>query len=71
MPGTGRNTIRAVEKLREMATKYPDLRLCQIIGNAVPSEEAKKRNNDFYYVEDDQLIQWLDEFDRKLHHIPR
>lgn len=61
-----RNTFQTITRLCDLAAKYPDLRLCQIIGNAVPAEVAQKYNNDFYYVEDEQLLQWLEEYDHKI-----
>ena len=61
-----RNNIAVVRRLEELLQKYPDLRLCQLIGNAVPSAEAARRNNDFYYLPDEQLLEWLDEFERKV-----
>lgn len=47
-----------------LSNKYPSLRLCQLIGNAVPSEEAQRRNNDLYYVKDEQLLEWLLNFEK-------
>ena len=68
MPGRSRlrDNVTVADRVRELLGKYPDLRLCQLIGNAVPSEEAQRRNNDFYYVEDKQLLQWLEEYDQKI-----
>ena len=44
--------------------KYPNLRLCQLICNAVPPEELARRNNDLYYVEDAELLDWLRSYQR-------
>jgi len=51
-----RQLLSTIERL---SAKYPALRLCQLIGNATPPEEAKRRGNDLYYVEDSVLNQWL------------
>ena len=45
--------------ITRLSEKYPDLRICQLIGNAIPAEEAARRDNDIYYIEDAQLLQWL------------
>ena len=66
MPGTTPDNLLAIERLYQMIVKHPELRLCQLIGNAVPAEEAKRLNNDLYYVEDKQLIGWLDDFDHQV-----
>lgn len=58
-----RGVIQAIDRL---SSKYPDLRITQLIGNATPSEEAQKLNNDLYYVEDSQLLEWLLGYERKL-----
>jgi hypothetical protein len=47
---------RLLAKLGEIWREQPDLRLCQLIGNALRS------NTDNYYVEDDQLEIALDEY---------
>jgi len=53
---------RVLRQLVRISNRNPDLRICQIIGNAVPPEEAKKRNNDIYYIEDADLLKWLEAF---------
>lgn len=55
--------LRTIDRL---SARYPALRICQLIGNAVPSEEAQRRGNDLYYVEDSQLLQWLLDYERKV-----
>ncbi len=51
--------------LRGMSDADPDLRICQLIGNVIPPEEMKKRNNDIYYIEDSDLLKWLAEYQAK------
>lgn len=38
-----------LEKIEQVWRKYPDLRLCQLLGNCFPM-------GDLYYVEDDKLL---------------
>jgi hypothetical protein len=39
-----------------IATKYPALRLCQILGNCYPRREPGYPRGDMYYVEDAELL---------------
>ena len=66
MPGRERVGSSVISKLRELNDKYPDLRVCQLIGNAYPEKERKRRGDDMYYVTDELLLKWLDEFDKKV-----
>lgn len=59
-------TPELLDAVVRLSKKYPNLRLLQLIGNAVPTEEARRRNNDFYYVDDRQLLQWLQEYEAKI-----
>lgn len=54
------------ETLQRLRHKYPDLRLTQLIGNAVPSPEAMRRGNDLYYVTDEDLLHWLRQYEAKI-----
>lgn len=40
-------------------TKYPDLRLAQIISNANSRHHGTTTNHDVFYLEDDDLLQNL------------
>jgi hypothetical protein len=44
--------------------RYPNLRVCQLICNAVPPEELARRQNDLYYIEDAQLLDYLRSYER-------
>ena len=66
MPGIRSDNELVLNKLRAMLIKYPGLRLCQLIGNAVPADVARKCKNDFYYVEDARLVDYLTIYDSKV-----
>ena len=59
-------TPELLTEITRLSEKYPELRLCQLIGNALPAEEREKRDNDIYYVEDAELLRWLREFESKM-----
>jgi len=50
-----RREILAV--LLRLSERYPGLRIAQIIGNAVPT-------NDLYYIEDSDLFRYLLQYER-------
>ncbi len=58
-------TPELLTELARLSNKYPGLRLCQLIGNAIPREEAAKRDNDIYYIDDAQLLKWLKAWDAR------
>lgn len=45
---------KTLDMIKEIWLKYPDLRLCQLLENAKPSNL-----NDMYYIEDEDLIKLL------------
>ncbi len=57
---------RIILALTEIMKRAPDLRVCQIFGNAIPHEELARRNNDIYYIEDDDLLRYLRTFEEFL-----
>jgi len=59
------------ETLQRLRHKYPDLRLTQLIGNAVPPPEATRRGNDLYYVTDEDLLGWLRQYEAKIDELRR
>lgn len=59
-------TPELLDTVVRLSKKHPSLRLCQLIGNAIPTEEAQRRNNDIYYIEDRELLKWLLEFEDKV-----
>jgi len=54
---TRKEYLRAklLEIIKAISEKYPELRLCQILGNSYPL-------NDMYYVEDEVLLNRLIEY---------
>ena len=46
-------------ELTRLSEKYPELRLCQLIANAIPPQEYARRGKEIYYIEDSQLLDWL------------
>lgn len=56
---------RVLDEMLRLLQKYPSLRVCQLIGNSIPTEELQRRENDIYHIEDEQLLQWLREFESK------
>jgi len=46
-------TEELLEVIKEAKRQYPDLRLCQLLSNAVPGK------TDLYYVEDHVLLHML------------
>ena len=66
MPGVRSDRQRVMDKLGDLLRKYPDLRVCQLIGNAYPEKQRKRRGDDMYYVTDKDLYEWLDAYDKKI-----
>ena len=50
-----------LQNLSRISDKDPNLRICQLVGNAKPP----KGKNDTYYTEDSQLLNWLLEYERR------
>lgn len=52
---------RVLKLISEIWHEYPDLRLCQLIGNCFPDhvDEYYIPNLDIYYIEDDELEERL------------
>ncbi len=67
--GTRRMSEKEGDKVRNellvtitrLSTKYPDLRVCQLIGNSLPAGQI-----DIYYIEDSELLQYLLQFEKKV-----
>ncbi len=59
-------TTELLAELTRLSKEYPDLRLCQLIANAIPTGEIAKRNNDIYYIEDAQLLEWLRTYEARM-----
>jgi hypothetical protein len=56
--------IRAkiLEVLKAISERFPELRLCQILGNCYPRREPGYPRGDMYYVEDEDLLNKLIEY---------
>ncbi len=52
-------TTELLAELTRLSKEYPDLRLCQLIANAIPAGEVVRRHLDIFYIEDAQLLEWL------------
>lgn len=57
---------KITEALDEISLRAPSLRICQIIGNAIPAEELERRGKDIYYIEDEDLLKYLRDFEEFL-----
>ncbi len=57
---------RIMACLAEIMKRAPMLRVCQIVGNAIPAEVLQRRKNDIYYIEDDELLGYLRIFEKFL-----
>lgn len=53
-------------KIREIWHKYPDLRLGQLLDNAVVMHKLPTGQNHIFLVEDEELIQALDALEENL-----
>lgn len=51
---------RVLKEIERIWKKYPDLRLCQLIINAIPPTKA------VFHVEEDQLLENLREYDANM-----
>ena len=56
--------------LARLSEKYPQLRVMQLIINAVPTEIYTQLNNDLYYVENEALLGWLLEYEQDIARSP-
>lgn len=52
--------------LTSLSNRFPQLRVAQLISNAIPSEELQRRGNDIYYIKDVDLLSYLREYESKL-----
>lgn len=63
--------IKAVIRIIERVwLTFPQLRLSQLLVNAIPSAELDRRKGDIFYLEDDEIVRWLNEFHRKHYRVP-
>ncbi len=60
---------KVLDLLEFIAELCPMLRVCQIIGNAVPYEVAKARKNDIYYISDKEMAGYLQDLANNLLHL--
>jgi hypothetical protein len=56
--------IDLLDTLRTMSACYPHLRIGQLIGNALPP----KINKDVYYIEDSDLLKYLEKYGETIEH---
>ena len=54
--------MRVLGALAKAAARFPNLRLGQIIGNAIPPTPSGPGS---YYASDAELAQWLEAYTRK------
>jgi hypothetical protein len=40
----------------------PSLRVCQILGNAIPADRLVANGHDTYYITDEELAGWLQDY---------
>lgn len=45
-----------LNSIRKLWYVYPDLRLCQLLSNVIPSDR------DPYYIEDDELVEYIESY---------
>lgn len=72
-PFTGESVVRdpdridhVIEKVREIWKKYPDLRLGQLLDNAVVMHTLPIGQNHIFLVEDEELVKALDGLEERL-----
>lgn len=70
---TGESVVRdpdridhVIEKVREIWKKYPDLRLGQLLDNAVVMHTLPIGQNHIFLVEDEELVKALDGLEERL-----
>ncbi len=51
-----------LQAIGRMSDRFPDLRICQLISNAIPLGCGK----DIYYIEDAELLDWLLAYEAKV-----
>lgn len=56
-----------IEKLREVWKNHPDMRFGQLIMNIAPIRYING-SVDIWYMEEDELLERLEEFDKALRH---
>ena len=50
--------------ITRMSKKHPQLRVMQLINNAIPHEVQEQLNGDLYYVENEELLSYLLEYEQ-------
>lgn len=57
--------LQVLNLMTQLLQKYPSLRVQQLLGNVIPSEVAKRVNYDHYYLPDEELLGYLEDFANK------
>jgi hypothetical protein len=60
-----KTNFRALEVMGIILRKFPSLRIGQLIGNVVPSEVAERMHKDFYYLPDEELLGYLEDYAKR------
>lgn len=53
---------KVLDLLEFCAELCPSQRVCQIINNAIPPDELAARGNDTFYITDEELAGWLQDY---------
>ncbi len=63
---SGTTNEQVCNTLARLSEKYPQLRVMQLISNAVPQDIHTMLNHDLYYVENEALLGWLLEYEQEI-----
>ncbi len=66
MSGGPRTNEAVCNTIARLSEKFPQLRVMQLISNAVPQEVQNRMNNDLYYLENGALLEYLLEYEQKM-----
>lgn len=57
--------------IARMSEKHPHLRVMQLIVNAIPQDVIVKLHHDLYYVDNEELLKYLLDYEQAVKHIER
>jgi hypothetical protein len=61
-PVMDKHKRKVLDLLEFCAELCPSQRVCQILNNAVPPGELHRRGNDVFYITDEELVGWLQDY---------
>lgn len=65
---TNQEVCNTIARLSE---KHSNLRVMQLIVNAIPQDVIEKFHSDLYYIDNEELLKYLLDYEQEMKHIER